>query len=584
MNEEQRNLFLAIVLTFVILFGSQYFFKGAPDDAGQGGLDSNTADSLAPVARGTTPQNPVPGATEPAPPQLVAPESRAVFRDRPELLAISPRVAIASDRIRGSIPLRGRRIDDLILADYRETTARDSPNIVLLSPDGGASPYYAEFGWSTVPGSGIRVPDKDSMWQTTGGPLSTGHPVTLSWDNGAGLLFERHIAIDENFMMTITQRVSNRGPAAVSLSPFGLIARIGTPKVTGFAILHEGALGAFDKTLDEVSYKDMKEEKRIEHQSTGGWIGFTDKYWLTALIPDQSTAFTGHFTYGTASGRDYYQSDYILPPTVIAGGASAETVSHFFAGAKEVNVIDHYMESLGIARFDRAIDWGWLFWLTEPIFQALQAINSVIGNFGLSILALTVIIKLLFFPLANKSYVSMSRMKTLQPKMKALQERFKDDKVKLQQETMALYKKEKVNPLAGCLPMVVQIPVFFALYKVLFITIEMRQTPFFGWVRDLSAPDPMLVLNLFGLIPWDPPGFLAIGVWPLLMGLSMFLQQRLNPQPADATQAKIFMLMPVVFTFMLARFPVGLVIYWTWNNILSMAQQWMIMKREGAVR
>ncbi len=578
---DQKNLILAVVLTFVILLGFQYLFPTKQSVPEQ---DSGIAD--APLIADEAPVPPTLDADTPplgdASVPVVAPEQVAPAEIREAVLAATKRVAIRSNRLEGSIPLIGQRIDDLLFVEYTEELDPDSPNIVFLSPAGSGSAYYAEFGWATTPSSNIETPSPDTVWTADRSLLEPGRPVTLTWDNGAGLRFSRTIAMDEEYMFTVTQRIDNNSPVAVTLAPYGLLSRTGTPETSGFVIMHEGALGAFDDALFEVDYDDMRDEGQIEKVSTGGWIGITDKYWLAALIPEQDTRFTGHFRHRTVNGDDKYLVDFLLDTeTVPAGGAVAVT-SRLFAGAKEVTIIDGYEESLGIVRFDRAIDWGWLFWLTKPIFQVLDVFNGVIGNFGLAILALTVCIKAIFFPLANKSYVAMSKMKKLQPKMTAIRETYKDDKVRQQQETMALYKKEKVNPMAGCLPMVIQIPVFFALYKVLFISIEMRHAPFFGWVQDLSAPDPLLVLNLFGLLPWTPPEFLAIGIWPLLMGLTMFLQMKLNPQPADPMQAKIFMIMPIMFTFLLARFPVGLVIYWTWNNLLSMAQQWVIMKRMGA--
>ncbi|MFQ5534993.1 MAG: membrane protein insertase YidC [Sphingomonadales bacterium] len=580
---EQKNLILAVVLTFVILIGFQYLAPAptpppvqTQQNAGQ--IEPATV-SAGQDIEGLTPQ--LPAGADAAVPSL-APAQPDVTRTRQEALAASGRIEIVSPRLRGSIPITGRRIDDILLSDYTETQDADSTNIVLLSPAGARNAYYAEFGWASVPGANVATPSPDTVWTADRAKLGIGQPVTLTWDSDQGLRFTRTYAIDDNYMFTITQRVVNTTSSPVTLAPFGLISRTGTPDTSGFVILHEGALGAFENALLEVDYEEMREAQRIEKTSVGGWIGITDKYWLTALIPDQNSHVTGHFNHRLSGGQDKYQVDFLLEAQSIPAGGSIETASRLFAGAKEVRLIDGYEKSLGIARFDRAIDWGWLFWLTKPIFMLLGWINDLIGNFGLAILVLTVVIKALFFPLANKSYVQMGKMKKLQPKMTAIRETFADDKVRQQQEMMALYKKEQVNPMGGCLPMLVQIPVFFALYKVLFVTIEMRHAPFFGWVQDLSAPDELLWLNLFGLIPWDPPGLLAIGVWPVLMGVSMFLQQKLNPQPADPMQAKVFMIMPVMFTFLLATFPVGLVIYWTWNNMLTMAQQWVIMKRTEA--
>jgi len=420
------------------------------------------------------------------------------------------------------------------------------------------------------------------VWKADRDVLAPNEPVTLSWNNGQGLVFYRRFALDENYMFTVTQRVENKSAQPVTLYSYGLISRSGTPKTLGYYILHEGPLGVLDGTLDEVKYADLREKGVIEKQSTGGWIGITDKYWLVALVPDQKTKIKARFDYAKTNGLDKYQVDFLGPETTIPAGGEAHVTNRLFAGAKEVRLLDSYAKNLGIDRFDLAVDFGWFYFLTKPIFYVLNYFNAVLGNFGLAILLLTVLIKGAFFPLANKSYRAMSKMKKLQPEMLRLRERFKEDRARLNQEMMALYKKEKVNPTAGCLPIVIQIPVFFALYKVLFVTIEMRHAPFFGWIRDLSAPDPLLVSNLFGLIPWDPPQLLHVGVWPLIMGITMYLQQKLNPQPPDPTQAKIFLALPVVFTFLLARFPAGLVIYWAWNNTLSIAQQWLIMRRAAA--
>ena len=587
--EEHRNLILAVALTFVILISFQYLFRppppppgsAAPETAQPTGRMPAEEASAVPVPSAEPVPSPKGTATPSQPGMAPSPAAPSVAQARDTVLAQVRRVAIESARVGGSIAVQGRRIDDVVLADYHETIDPDSPKITLLSPASSAKPYYAEFGWVGLPGNDVSTPDTGTNWQVQGGKLTPTEPLILTWENGQGLRFIRTYALDDNFMFTITQRIENHGAQSVKLAPFGLIARTGTPKTLGYAMLHEGALGAFDGALFEINYKKMRKQGRVEKTSTGGWIGITDKYWLTALIPDQKRPFSGHFTHRSINGTDKYQVDFLLDLRTIDPNTATQATTRLFAGAKEVRLVDGYQKRYGIVRFDRAIDWGWLFWLTKPIFQLLDFFYGLFGNFGVAILVLTVIIKAIFFPLANKSYTAMSKMKQLQPKMTAIRETYKDDKARQQQAIMALYKKEKVNPMAGCLPVVIQIPVFFSLYKVLFVTIEMRHAPFFGWVHDLSAPDHMLVANLFGLIPWDPPSFLAIGIWPLAMGVSMFLQQKLNPQPADPLQAKMFMIMPIMFTFLLARFPVGLVIYWTWNNLLSMSQQWVIMKRMG---
>ncbi len=575
---EQRNLLLAIVLSLAILIGFQFVFPPAPPSTQSDAPQVTQPDG-----------SQVPSlSTEPGVPGGVAVPS-APSRD--EAIGISPRVSIETDSVTGSIALRGARIDDLTLRRYHETIDDDSPLITLFSPEGSAAPYFTQFGWAAKPGSTVKLPDGQTLWTAEGGPLGKNSPVTLRWDNGEGLIFEQVIALDETYLFTVTQRVINNGTAAVELAPFGLVSRTGTPEILGFYILHEGPIGFLADDLKEVDYDDLKDEYQGQQvvqsqETTGGWIGITDKYWLAALVPDQATAVNTRFVYSQPQGRDRYQTDFLYTASAVAPGASQETTSRLFAGAKRVPLLERYQETYGIANLELAVDFGLFYLLTKPIFWALHWLHDALGNFGLAILALTVAIKLVFFPLANKSYKSMAKMRKLQPKMMELRERYGDDKQRLNQEMMGLYKKEGANPLSGCLPILIQIPVFFALYKVMFVTIEMRHAPFYGWIHDLSAPDPTTILNGFGLFPWDAPDLgilnvINIGIWPLLMGISMFLQQKLNPQPPDPVQAKVFLMMPVIFTFLLATFPAGLVIYWTWNNMLSMAQQAFIMKRQG---
>ncbi len=518
----------------------------------------------------------MPGATA----NYAMPGAASAVASRAAALKQSKRVAVNGTRLGGSIALKGARIDDLTLLDYKATIDADSPAVTLLSPHGAANPYFSQFGW--VPVGELKVPDGDSVWLADRSYLIPSRPLTLSWENGQGVRFIQVIEIDDAFMLTVTQRVENNSRQTISVHPFGRISRTNTPQTLGFYILHEGPLAVFNDTLKEVDYDDLQEGPPDMTKSVGGWIGITDKYWLTALIPDQKEPFAGTFRYSLINKRDTYQADFLtLAPQVIPPGATARTVSHVFAGAKEVHLLDKYETQLGIARFDLAVDFGWFYFLTKPLFFVLDYFFKMLGNFGLAILLLTVCVKAIFFPLANKSYKAMSKMKGLQPEMTKLRERFGDDRTKMNQEMMALYKREKVNPAAGCLPVVIQIPVFFALYKVMFVTIEMRHQPFFGWIHDLSAPDPMYIFTLFDTIPWELPRFLMIGIWPIFMGASMYMQQLLNPQPADPIQAKIFLFMPLFFTFLLGSFPAGLVIYWTWNNILSITQQWIIMKRMG---
>jgi len=588
---DNKNMILAVVLSIAILVGFEAYFsskrpppplQGTEQAPGQ--TTGQPADKTAPTPGQTAPPVAPAVPTQPGVPAVpAAPATPGAAPvpgiDRATVLARGPRVKISTPRLHGSIALTGGRIDDLTLADYRETLDAKSPEIILLTPKGAGNAYFAEFGW--VAGGGQAVPGADTPWRASGQVLAPDSPVTLSWDNGQGLRFKRTFAVDKDYMFTVTQSVQNTGGTPAVLYPYGLVSRRGTPETTGFYILHEGLLGVAGGTLSEVNYDDLKEKREIKNTATGGWIGITDKYWLAALVPDQKAEVGTRYVYRKDAGDDVYQADFLGAPVSIAPGGTGGSESHFFAGAKQVTLMDGYNERLGIDRFDLAIDFGWFYFLTKPIFYALLYINHVVLNFGVSILLLTVAIKAVFFPLANKSYKSMSMMKKLQPEIVKLRERFGDDKVKLNEEMMALYKREKVNPASGCLPILIQIPVFFALYKVLFVNIEMRHAPFFGWIKDLSAADPTNLFNLFGLVPWTPPEFLAIGIWPLIMGGSMFLQQKLNPQPTDPVQAKIFLFMPIMFTFLLAQFPAGLVIYWAWNNILSMGQQWLIMRRMG---
>ncbi len=604
---DNKNLILAIVLSIAVLVGFEMFFmQGRPQPVPETPVAGDAAQPGTPRAPGqaapeSPPQAQAPGTVPPpsvdaAPPApgTVIPQAPGAMPapglDRQRLLAASPRVRIDTPRLQGSIALKGGRLDDLILADYFETLDADSPPITLLSPRGAADPYFADFGWvaPTKPGQpgqaalpAHKVPGPDTLWTASGDVLAPGTPVTLTWDNGEGLVFQRTYEIDEDFMFTVTQSVTNSSDQPAQLYPFGLVSRQGTPETSGFFILHEGLLGVNGGELTELDYDEIQEQRRVEQTSTGGWIGITDKYWLAALVPDPKTEVTKRYHFFKSGVFDNYQVDYFGAAVTVPAGGTGVAENRLFAGAKEVNRLDHYEETIGIERFDLAIDWGWFYFLTRPIFYGLLWINSHVGNLGVAILLLTVAIKLVFFPLANKSYESMSKMKKLQPEMLKLRERYGDDKMKMNEEMMALYKREGTNPASGCLPILVQIPVFFALYKVLFVTIEMRHAPFFGWIQDLSAPDPTTMFNLFGLIPWDPPEILMIGIWPLLMGASMLLQMRLNPQPTDPIQAKIMMFLPILFTFLLAAFPAGLVIYWTWNNVLSMAQQWVIMRKMG---
>ncbi len=508
-----------------------------------------------------------------------------------------PRLAISTPLLRGSMSLVGARLDDLVLTRYHQTVKKTSPLVQLLSQAGTAKSYYVQFGWDAAPGSSLKVPGPDTVWTSSGGDLSPAHPVTLSWNNGAGVTFELKLAVDRQYLFTVQQRVINHGAAAVEVYPWSRIRRDFLPEEPGSFTLHKGPIGVFHGTLHEMGYEGVKSGGKhpaagdapgTAYQTTnlGGWAGITGKYWLTALIPSQGREVIGAYRYLADPGQPEhggYQVDYMTAkPVDAAPGATASTTTHVFAGAKVLSILSHYETQYRIPLFERAIDFGWFFFLTKPIFIALDYLAGVFGNMGVAIIVFTIGLKLVLFPLVRTSYRSMARMRAITPKVQALRERYKDDQMQQQKEIMALYKAEGVNPAAGCLPMLPQIPIFFSLYKVIFITIEMRHAPFYGWIRDLSAPDPTNIFNLFGLLPFDPTmisPILHVGLLPLIMGVTMFLQQKLNPAPADPAQQRMFQLMPILFTFMLARSPAGLVLYWTWNNILSVGQQWLIMHR-----
>ncbi len=584
---DSKNTILAIVLSGLVLLIWQYFF-GLPYLEKQKQAQQSPQQQSQPVTGAPTrPQEPGSAAQLPTAPVTGQPEHPLT---RGEALGKSQRIEVDTPQIRGSIALTGGRIDDVSLKRYHETIDPNSPNIELLSPSGSPHPFYAEFGWLASPGSATKLPGSDTVWRQQGsGSLGVDRPVTLIWDNGEGLEFRRSISVDDKYLFSVRDEVINKGQAPVTLSPFALISRHGTPPTLGYYILHEGLIGELGDKLEEVTYKTIDDKKTMPFQDvSNGWLGFTDKYWAATLLPDISARLQASFTAGTIGTLRTYQTAYVLDPQTPQPGGTAAADARLFAGAKEVATIDAYAQQLKLNNFDKLIDWGYLYFITKPMFKLIDYFFRLVGNFGVAILIVTVLVKLLFFPLANKAYASMAKMKALQPQMQAVRERYPDDKVKQQQEMMELYKKEKINPLAGCLPIVIQIPVFFSLYKVLFITIEMRHAPFFGWIKDLSAPDPTTVFNLFGLIPWDPSHlpllgpFLMLGAWPLVMGVTMWLQMKLNPAPPDPTQKMMMDWMPVIFTFMLASFSAGLVIYWAWNNLLSVIQQSIIMHKNGA--
>ena len=578
MTPENRNLIMAVALSMIVLLGWQILViqpemqrEAAEQERVAAEMAKSVAASQATGQPSVSVASGAPTIGDSAPP--------------PKVVETAKRIVIDAPLVRGSFSLRGARLDDVILTGYKESLDDHSDNIHFLQKTGSDMPFFAEFGWSSSDTSQL-MPTDESLWSADRDVLAPSSPVTLTWENGQGLTFTRQISINDDYLFTFEDSVTSTLASDIKLYPYGLVRRHGTPATTGMYILHEGPLGVFDETLKEEDYGDVRDAGengiKVTPETVGGWVGITDKYWLAALLPTQSKRYNFRFQH-LAGNNDRYQVDFIDPEgMLLSNGGIITSQSRLFAGAKKVALLDYYADQLNIPNFDLAIDFGWFYFLTKPFFYAINWLFGVFGNFGLAVLGFTVIVKLIFFPLANKSYRSMAKMRLLAPKLQTLRERFGDDRMKLNQEMMALYKAEKVNPAAGCLPVLLQIPVFFALYKVLFVTIEMRHAPFFGWVADLSAPDPTSIFNLFGLLPYSVsflPAFLQLGVWPILMGISMFLQMRLNPAPPDPIQAKVFQFMPIFFTFLLATFPAGLVIYWTWNNLLSMAQQWFIMKR-----
>ena len=580
MDENNRNFILAIVLSIGVLFAWQYFFvpKHQPPVKPEGEQTQQVEPGPPQPQTGGEPSSggaPQPGA------------ATAATMTREEALAQSPRIAIDTPSLKGSIALKGGRIDDLTLKDYRETVEPTSPMVVLLSPAGGPERLLRR-AWLCRRRRGhqdLALPTADTLWTAeTPGPLTQSSPVTLSLRQRQGAEIHPH-HLGRRQIYVHGRR--HRWPIPAPRRSRSILTRssraMRRPHVQGFYILHEGLIGVVDDGgLEEITYKKAIENPPATFKSQHGWLGITDKYWATVVIPEQGKAFDAKFS-GHANRRPRPLPDRLPDGAAVRSraGGTGEAKGQVFAGAKEVNTVDAYAEKYGIPKFDLLIDWGWFYFLTKPLFFALDFFYKLVGNFGVAILIVTLCIKLVLFPLANKSYVSMSKMKLLAPEMQRIKERYGDDRMRQQQAMMELYKKEKVNPASGCLPILVQIPIFFALYKVLFVTIEMRHAPFFGWIKDLSAPDPTSMFNLFGLIPWDPPHFLMIGIWPLIMGVTMWVQMKLNPAPPDPVQAKIFAWMPVFFTFLLASFPAGLVIYWAWNNTLSVIQQSVIMARQG---
>ena len=590
---DQNNLLFAIILSLAVLMGWQYFFAKPQIQQEQARKEFNKeldaqrsgASTSGPPGVGVAtspvaaPSNAIPAAGQPA----------AAAMSREDALKASPRLPILTPSLEGSISLKGGRLDDLVLAKYRETVDPNSSKVQLLSPAGAPDPYFTEYGWVPQGGTQTKVPDRDTLWAVEKGEaLTPNAPVTLTWDNGQGLVFRRTVSVDKEYMFKVVDEVENKTTADVSLLPYARVHRYGQPKSMAFYILHEGLIGVSGvEGLQEVTYHDAVKTgvpKTIEN-ATGGWLGITDKYWAAALIPDQKEPYRAMYSSvkaRDATEKDAFQADYLRGAIVIPPNARKGVEGHLYAGAKQATLVDSYETALGIQQFDRMIDWGWFYFITRPLFKLMELINGLVHNFGITILILTVFVKAAFYPLANKQYTSMARMKKLQPEMARIKDVYKDDAQRQQKEMFELYRKEKVNPVAGCWPILLQIPVFFALYKVLFVTIDMRHAPFFGWIKDLSAPDPTSLFNLFGLLPFALPEMLHVGVWPIIMGMTMWVQMQLNPPQPDPMQQAVFQWMPLMFTFLLASFPAGLVIYWAWSNLLSIAQQWHINKKNGA--
>lgn len=563
MREEMRGLFLAIVLSIVAIFITNRFFPG------------KTVPAAAPAVteEAPLPQTPLPQEKIKAD-ELIAAADTAEIMASAEAVRQDSRIHIKNASLTGSIRVKGARFDNLLLEKYKQTLENDSPDVELFAPAKTAAPYYAEFGWLSSDSS-LRMPDHSTVWTVRGGELTPETPVVLEWNNGQGLKFIRKISLDADYMFNIQQDVENDTGRTVTLYPYGLINRKTENANPSASVVHEGLIGVVDNNLKEIKYKDLIDEKAKEFNTAQGWAGFSDRYWFTAFILEGQNQNTVKFS---ATGKQNFQTDYVGAPVTAAPGSVASNSVKLFAGAKEIKLLDKYTQSLNIPKFDLAVDFGWYYFLTKPFFYILDFLYNFIGNMGWAILLFAALLRLVMFPIANKSYDSMSKMKKIQPKIKELQERYGNDKMKLQQETLEMYRREKINPAAGCLPMFIQIPVFFSLYKVLNIAIEIRHAPFIGWIKDLSAPDPLVLSTI---LHFPVPSLLDIGVWPIIMGITMYVQQKLNPAPTNKDQARMFALMPLIFTFMLGHFASGLVIYWTLSNILSIIQQKAIMRKNG---
>ena len=563
--DNQKNLLLAVVLSVVILVGFDFFFKPEEKKFQENSVEQTQTSQIVDS-----------GEDENLPSIDSKIENNRLDQENK---IVEERITFNSKRLSGTINLIGATIDDLSLKDYFETINKEK-KIKILSPVSSVSPYFLRIGWAS-PDKSIKLPNKDSKWKSLKRSYNENEKIQLEWNNGEGLTFFRTIEFDENFLISVTDKVQNESPNIIKLTNFSYLRRLNYRPENKFFILHEGPLGVFNDTLKEVSYDDIEENNEIIEITKNGWIGYTDHYWQVTIFPETNETFKARFK-NLKNRTNSVQIDFINENIkTLKSGGSLKTKSYIFAGAKEVPLIDQYIKKIGINKLDLSVDFGWFYFLTKPLFYALHFLSSLVGNFGVGIIILTICIRIVLFPLANKSFKSMNSMRMITPEIQRIRERYKDDRQRMNQEMFAMYKEKKINPAAGCLPILIQIPIFFALYKVLFVSIEMRHAPFFGWIQDLSAPDPTSLFNLFGLIPWDTPTFLTIGIWPILMGVTMFLQQKINPPPPDPIQAKIFMMLPFIFTFLLATFPSGMVVYWTINNILSIAQQYILLRKQA---
>ena len=561
--DNQKNLLIAVVLSVVILVGFDFFFKPKKP------FEENSVEQAQMNQREDS------GEDVNLPSINSQIENKANENDK----LVEERITFNSKRLSGTINLIGATMDDLSLKDYFETINKEN-KIKILNPVSSTSPYFLRIGWAS-PDKSVKLPNKDSRWKSLKKSYSENEKIELEWNNGEGLTFFRTIEFDENFLISVVDKVQNKSPKTIKLTNFSYLRRLNYRPANKFFILHEGPLGVFNDTLKEVSYDEIEENNEIIETTKNGWIGYTDHYWQVTIFPETNETFKARFK-NLKNRNNSVQIDFINENIkTLKSGESLKTKSYIFAGAKEVPLIDQYIKKIGINKLDLSVDFGWFYFLTKPLFYALHFLSSLVGNFGVGIIILTICIRIVLFPLANKSFKSMNSMRMITPEIQKIRERYKDDRQRMNQEMFAMYKEKKINPAAGCLPILIQIPIFFALYKVLFVSIEMRHAPFFGWIQDLSAPDPTSLFNLFGLIPWDTPAFLTIGIWPILMGISMFLQQKINPPPPDPIQAKIFMMLPFIFTFLLATFPSGMVVYWTVNNILSIAQQYILLRKQS---